>query len=70
LPVRVTQRELFVYAADLTCVARHELVPRGQGLKVDPAGLHPLPQRKSPLDLDQVKVAFEGMGERAAAFSG
>lgn len=68
LPVRVTQRELFVYAADLTCVARHELVPRGQGLKLDPAGLHPLPQRKSPLDLDQVKVAFEGMGERAAAF--
>jgi len=68
LPVRVTQRELFVYAADLTCVARHELVPRGQGLKLDPAGLHPLPQRKSPLDLDHVKVAFEGMGERAAAF--
>jgi transposase len=68
LPVRVTQRELFVYAADLTCVARHELAPRGQGLKLDPAQLHPLPTRKSPVDLDQVKVAFEGMGERAAAF--
>ena len=68
LPVRVTQRELFVYAADLSCVARHELVPRGQGLKLDPAGLHPLPQRKSPIDLDQIKVAFEGMGDRAAAF--
>lgn len=68
LPVRVTERELFVYAADLSCVARHELVARGQGLKLDPAGLHPLPQRKSPIDLDQVKVAFEGMGERAAAF--
>ena len=25
LPVRITQRELFVYAADLRCVARHEL---------------------------------------------
>jgi hypothetical protein len=68
LPVRVTQRELFVYAADLTCVARHELAPRGEGLKLDPAQLHPPPQRKSPIDLDQVKVAFEGMGERAAAF--
>ena len=68
LPVRVTQRELFVYAADLTCVARHELAPRGQGLKLDPAQLHPPPQRKSPIDLDQIKVAFEGMGERAAAF--
>lgn len=68
LPVRVTQRELFVYAADLRCVARHELAPRGQGLKLDPAGLHPAPQRKSPIDLDQVHVAFDGMGERAAAF--
>ena len=68
LPVRVTQRELFVYAADLRCVARHELAPRGEGLKLDPAQLHPLPQRRSPVDLDQVQVAFEAMGERAAAF--
>ena len=68
LPVRVTQRELFVYAADLKCVARHELAPRGKGLKLDPAQLHPPPQRKSPVDLDQVKAAFEGMGDRAAAF--
>ena len=30
LPVRITQRELFVYAADLTCVARHELAPARQ----------------------------------------
>ncbi len=68
LPVRITQRELFVYAADLECVARHELAPRGEGLKLDPAGLHPSPQRKSPIDLDQIHVAFDGMGERAAAF--
>ena len=68
LPVRVTQRELFVYAADLQCVARHELAPRGEGLKLDPAQLHPLPTRRSPIDLDQVKIAFDGMGERAAEF--
>ena len=68
LPVRITQRELFVYAADLQCVARHELAPRGEGLKLDPAGYHPAPQRKSPIDLDQVHLAFEGMGERAGAF--
>lgn len=68
LPVRVTQRELFVYAADLRCVARHELAPRGAGKKVDPTGIHPPPQRKSPLDLDQLRVAFEQMGERAADF--
>lgn len=68
LPVRVTERELFVYAADLRCVARHELAPRGLGKKLDPAGLHPLPQRKSPIDLDQLRVAFDAMGERAAEF--
>lgn len=68
LPVRVTQRELFVYAADLRCVARHELAPKGAGKKVDPTGIHPPPQRKSPLDLDQLRVAFEQMGDRAADF--
>jgi transposase len=70
LPVRITQRELFVYAADLRCVARHELAPRGAGLRLDPAGLHPPPQRKSPVDLDQLGIAFANMGERAAEFFG
>jgi len=68
LPLRITQHELFVYAADLRCVARHELAPRGAGLRLDPAGLHPPPQRKSPIDLDQIHVAFDNMGEHAAEF--
>jgi transposase len=68
LPVRITQRELFVYAADLSCVARHELAPRGKGLRLDPAGLHPRPGRQSPVDLDQLRVAFEHMGGHAAGF--
>ena len=68
LPVRITQRELFVYAADLTCVARHELAPRGKGLRLDPAGLHPKPGRQSPVDLDQLRITFERMGERAGRF--
>jgi hypothetical protein len=68
LPVRITQRELFVYAADLRCIARHELAPRGAGQRLDPAGFHPPAQRRSPLDLDQLTLAFRNMGERAAAF--
>lgn len=68
LPVRVTQRELFVYAADLRCVARHELAPRGAGLSLDPAGIHPPPQRRAAIDLDQIHVAFGNMGERSALF--
>lgn len=68
LPVRITQQELFVYGADLRCVARHELAARGAGLKLDPAGLHPAPQRQSPVGLDQLHVAFDNMGEHAAEF--
>lgn len=68
LPVRITQCELIVYAADLRCIARHELAPRGAGAKLDPAGLHPRPQRKSAIDLDQIRIAFDNMGERAAEF--
>ena len=68
LPVRVTQRELFVYAADLRCIARHELAPRGAGAKLDPAGYHPPPRRTSAIDLDQLAAAFQGMGEGAAMF--
>ena len=68
LPVRITQRELFVYAADLRCVARHELAPRGACLRLDPAGLHPAPQRRSPVDLDQLHIAFGNMGEHATEF--
>jgi hypothetical protein len=37
-------------------------------LKLDPAGLHPLPQRKSPIDLEQLAVAFQGIGDGAATF--
>jgi len=68
LPVRVTQRELFIYAADLRCIARHELVHRGKGLKLDPQGFHPKPGRQSLVDLDKLRVTFEHMGEHAKAF--
>jgi transposase len=68
VPVRITQHELFVYAADLRCVARHELAPRGVGLSLDPAGLHPPPRRHASIDLDQVHVAFVNMGDNAARF--
>lgn len=68
LPVRVTQRELFVYAADLRCIARHELAPRGTGKKFDTDGIHPPAQRKSPMDLDVLGIAYGHIGEHAAEF--
>ena len=68
LPVRITQHELFVYAADLECIARHALAPRGGGLKLDPAGLHPPPRGQSPVELDQLAGAFAGLGPGGTAF--
>jgi len=69
LPVRITQKELFVYAADLRCVARHELAARGLGLKIDPAEYHPPARRKSPIDLEQLQITFEQMGPGGTDFA-
>jgi transposase len=68
LPVRITQRELFVYAADLRCVARYELAPRGAALTLDPYGFHPRAERRPATDLDQLRDAFEQMGDQSAEF--
>lgn len=69
LPVRITQHELFVYAADLRCIARHELATKGQGLSLDPAGYHPPPRGTSALDLEQLRSTFEQMGAGGTEFS-
>jgi len=70
LPLRITQRELFVYAADLTCIARHELVPRSSGEDVGAAVHHPRQcrDRSCGADLDQLRRAYAAMGEQAMAF--
>ena len=38
LPIRITQDELFVYAADLKCIAKHEIVTPATGKRIDPNG--------------------------------
>lgn len=68
LPVRITQRELFIYAPDIRCIARHELAPRGGGQKLDPLGFHRRCSTRSAIDLDQLRVAYEGMGPGATEF--
>jgi transposase len=62
LPVRVTEHELFVYKADLSCLARHELKPRGaQEYSVLP-GHRPQGAEHGP-DLDQLRRAFQDLGD-------
>lgn len=68
LPIRVTQSELFVYAADLKCIAKHEIVTPAMGKKVDPSGYHPAPRRQAAIDLDQLRDCYAAMGEGAKRF--
>ncbi len=67
LPVRVTSSELFVYKADLTCIARHALLPRGAQQDSILAGHRPCHAERGP-DLDQLRVAYAQMDERASTF--
>jgi transposase len=67
LPVRITQKELFVYAADLELVARHELAPPSARLDIAPADSHQ-PWNRRGADLDQLKLVFASMGEHGVLF--
>lgn len=66
VPVRVTQNEVFIYAADLKLVARHELAPRGAGTDVAPPDTHQPWTHRGP-DLAQLKEAFAKIGEADGA---
>ena len=67
LPVRITEHELFVYKADLTCIARHELKPHGaQEQSILPG--HRPPRVEHGPDLEQLRCAFKDLGDPAADF--
>ena len=66
VPVRVTQNEVFIYAADLKLVAQHELAPRGSGVDVAPPDTHQ-PWNRRGADLFQLKEAFARIGEADGA---
>jgi len=68
LPVRITQQELFVYGADLKCIARHELAPRGAHAELDPAGFHRPASRTAASDADQLVDAFQSLGPHGPDF--
>jgi len=67
LPVRITENELFIYKADLTCIARHPLLPRGAELTSDLPGHRPQEAERGP-DLGQLRQAFQGLGEAAVEY--
>lgn len=67
LPIRVTQREVFVYAPDLRLVASHELAPRSAGADVGGDRLH-RPSDRRGVDLEALEQSFEDLGEHPAAY--
>jgi len=67
LPVRITENELFIYKANLSCIARHPLLARGAGRQSILDGHRPRHAERGP-DLDQLRRAFADLGEPAAAF--
>jgi len=67
LPVRITEDELFIYKADLSCIARHRLLARGAQAESIGEGHRPQSAGRGP-DLDQLRRAFADLGDVAAAF--
>ena len=67
LPLRITERELFIYSADFSCVARHALAARGGHHDIDPLGFHRR-QGQAAISLEQVRATYEGIGPGAADF--
>ena len=65
--VRVTEQELFVYAADLSTLARHEKAPRGHREPViTPAHRSAKPPRH---DVEALSARLSELGEQAALFA-
>jgi transposase len=67
LPVRVTEHELFVYRPDLTCIARHALLPRGGQQRSTLDGHRPRHAERGP-DLDQLRLAYRDLGDVALEY--
>lgn len=68
LPIRITQDEIFIYAADLEIIARYQLAQKGAHQDVDPLGLHRRAAHHPAADLDQLQKTFSQVGEVGAEF--
>ncbi|MBI5481242.1 MAG: hypothetical protein HY906_20455, partial [Deltaproteobacteria bacterium] len=68
VPVRITQRELFVYGPDLACVARHELLPKGAGQDRVADGHRPPSAHGPGASLDAIRDHFLALDEVATEF--
>jgi hypothetical protein len=65
--LRVTEHEVFVYAADLSVLARHEKAPIGHGEPV--IDLAHRPPKRSRHDIEALSARLSALGEPAALFA-
>jgi transposase len=68
LPVRITQSELFVYGPDLSCVAHHELLPKGAGRDSLTAAHRPPRAEGAGASLEAIRERFIALGEGTEEF--
>ena len=68
LPVRITQHELFIYAADLTCIACYELRRKGAKQRARLPGREPPTARTLRIDMDQLRLAYQDLGAEAVEY--
>jgi len=68
LPVRITQHELFVYGPDLSCVAQHELLPKGTGQDRVTAAHRPPRRDGAGASVDMIREHFVALGDVAQDF--
>jgi len=67
LPVRITERELFVYAAD-SSVSLGTSWPLAEAVSGSTPRVPSRPHRPSRVDLDQLRTVFGAMGQGAQDF--
>jgi transposase len=68
LPIRITQKELFVYGPGLVCVAQHQLLPRGKGAD-SVLGAHRPPRMDTRgASLDVIRDRFVSLSDAAGDF--
>jgi hypothetical protein len=68
VPLRITQTEIFIYGPDLSCIARHELLPKGRGAD-SIISAHRPPRLDGPgAAVDFIREHFLALGEYAGDF--
>ena len=68
VPVRITQSEIFIYGPDLSCIAQHQLLPKGRGADSVLASHRPPRLEGAGAALDLIRQHFVALCDEAGDF--